>query len=285
MPVRARRSECRSERKRCGDRTRPSGFAENPSGLAPCWLPSPRRAARGRRDDEQTVTPSRIVLSMTSIVSSALLGRGIYDPTEASRLVRVHPETLARWTTGKQPLVKPAFENFFDFEDLVSLLVIGELWRRGVPTDEIRVGIRALAKQLGVDRPLAHTDAPKRLATAGRAFFAHVGEWADAGKGFQLAFRPMIEPVLRPLEYDSQGMASLWRPLASVTATPVVQAGTPCIETTRVPTSTIEGLVRVGEAVEDIAFDLDLEIEQIEAALRFEAALRDQMLAHRVFTQ
>lgn len=216
-------------------------------------------------------------------VTSELLGRGIYDPTEAARLIRVHPETLARWTTGRYPLVRPAFDRFFDFEDLVSLLVIAELWRRRVQTSEIRRGIEVLAQELGVDRPLAHIDAPPRLATVGRSFFAHIGEWADAGKGFQLAFQPMIEPVLRPLEYDTQGMAHLWRPLESVTATPIVQAGTPCIEATRVPTTTVEGLVRVGEDIEDIAFDFDLEIEQIQAALRFEAALRDQLLADQVF--
>lgn len=218
-------------------------------------------------------------------VTGALIGRGIYDPTEAARLVRVHPETLARWTSGQQPLLTPSFERFFDFEDLVSLLVIAELWRRGVQTSEIRHGIEALAEELGVDRPLAHVDAPKRLATVGRAFFANVGEWADAGKRFQLAFQPMIEPVLRPLEYDLHGMAHLWRPIELVTATPTVQAGTPCVEATRVPTTTIDGLVRVGEDVEDIAFDLDLEINQIEAALRFEAALRDLLLAEKVFAQ
>lgn len=218
-------------------------------------------------------------------MTSVLLGRGIYDPTEAARLVRVHPETLTRWTSGADPLVTPAFDRFFDFEDLVSLLVIGELWRRNVPTGEIRQGIRALANEFGVDRPLAHVDAPKRLATVGRSFFANVGEWADAGKGWQLAFQPMIEPVLRPLEYDVQGMAHLWRPLDLVTATPTVQAGTPCVEATRVPTTTIDGLVRVGEDVEDIAFDLDLDIDQIEAALRFESALRDLLLAEKVFAQ
>ncbi|HVE46028.1 MAG TPA: DUF433 domain-containing protein [Acidimicrobiales bacterium] len=218
-------------------------------------------------------------------MTSLLIGRGIYDPTEAARLVRVHPDTLARWTTGKDPLLTAAFERFFDFDDLVSLLVISELWRRKVLTSEIRRGIEVLAQELGVDRPLAHMDAPKRLATVGRAFFADIGEWADAGKGFQLAFQPMIEPVLRPLEYDTQGMAHLWRPLPFVTATPAVQAGTPCIESTRVPTATIEGLVHVGEALDDIAFDLDLEIEQIEAALRFEAALRDQLLAETILAQ
>jgi len=218
-------------------------------------------------------------------VTSALIGRGIYDPTEAARLVRAHPDTLARWTTGRHALVTPAFGQFFDFEDLVSLLVIAELWRRNVHTSEIRRGIEVLSEELGVARPLAHIDAPKRLATVGRAFFANIGEWADAGKGFQLAFQPMIEPVLRPLEYDTHGMANLWRPLDLVTATPIVQAGTPCVEATRIPTTTIDGLVRVGENIEDIAFDLDVEFEQIEVALRFEAALRDQLLAAKVFAK
>jgi uncharacterized protein (DUF433 family) len=212
-----------------------------------------------------------------SAVDAALLGRGIYDPTEAARLARIHPDVLVRWSTGKDPLVKPAFEFFFDFEDLVSLLVISELRRRDVRTDDIRRGIEYLGDELGVDRPLAHVDALSRLATVGRSFFANIGEWADAGKGFQLAFLPMIEPVLRPLEYDSHGFADLWRPVEHVTATPIVQAGTPCVEATRVPTSTIGGLVHVGEDIEDIAFDLDLEIEQIEAALRFEAALIDPL--------
>jgi uncharacterized protein (DUF433 family) len=215
-------------------------------------------------------------------VSSTLMGRGIYDPTEVARLVRVHPETISRWTTGKRPLVAPRFGKFFDFEDLVSLLVIGQLWRRDVPTDEIRKGVEGLAEELGVERPLAHADAPERLATVGRAFFANFGEWADVGKGFQLAFMPMIAPVLKPLEYDSDGMANLWRPLERVTATPVVQTGTPCIESTRIPTATIDGLVRAGEDVEDIAFDYDIEVDQIKAALEFEEALRDRLLGDSV---
>jgi len=70
------------------------------------------------------------------------------DPTGAARLLRVHPETLGWWTIGRSALVKPAFGRFFDFEDLVSLLVIAELWRRHVPADEIRQGVKALAKEL-----------------------------------------------------------------------------------------------------------------------------------------
>lgn len=215
-------------------------------------------------------------------VTTQMVGRGIYDLTEAARLVRVHPDTLAGWTTGDGPLVAPAFGQLFDFEDLVSLLVISQLWRRGVASTEIRRGVELLADELEVHRPLAHAEAPKRLATVGSAFFAHIGEWADAGKGFQLAFQPMIEPVLRPLEYDTSGMAHLWRPAEHVTARPVVQAGSPCVESTRVPTSVIAGLLDAGEDLDDVAFDLDLQLEQIESAVRFEKALSDRLLAKDV---
>lgn len=218
-------------------------------------------------------------------VTEVLIGRGIYDPSEVARLARVHPDTLGRWTKGPKPLVSPTFDRFFDFEDLVSLLVISELHRRHVATTEIRVGIEKLAEELGVDRPLAHIDAQDRIATVGTSFFANLGEWYDAGKGLQGVFEPVIEPVLKPIEYATSGMANLWRPLERVTATPVVQAGTPCVEKTRVPTSTLSGLVQAGDDIEDVAYDLDLLVEEVEAALRFEAALDDPLLAGRVLTE
>lgn len=219
---------------------------------------------------------------MSSPSEASFLDRGIYDANEVARLVRVHPEKLARWTTGGSPLVRPSFEQrLFDFEDLVSLLIIAELRRRHVELDEIRVGIEVLRDKLEVERPLAHIDARRRLATVGRSLFAHFDEWADAGKRLQLAFQPVIEPVLKPIEYDTQGMAELWRPLRLVTATRHVQAGTPCIEATRVPTTTIADLVAVDEDPEDVAFDLDLEIEQVQAAVRFEAALNEPFTASK----
>jgi uncharacterized protein (DUF433 family) len=44
-------------------------------------------------------------------------------------------------------------------------------------------------------------------------------------------------------------------------------------------------LVHAGEDIEDISFDLDLAIEQIEAALRFEAALRQPLLTGKASAQ
>jgi uncharacterized protein (DUF433 family) len=216
------------------------------------------------------------------VAPTSLVGRGIYDPTEAARLLRVAPAMLGGWTTGRWPVLRPSGGTWFDFADLVSLLVVAELRRRRVPLGEIRRGTAALSRTLGIERPLAHLDAGRGLATAGRAFFAHVGEWADAGRGMQLAFHPMVEPVIRPLDYGDDGMACRWRPATGVTLEPAVQAGAPCLEGTRVPTATVARLLRTGEAAADVAFHLDLTAEQVEVAERFEAALRDERLAATV---
>jgi uncharacterized protein (DUF433 family) len=215
-------------------------------------------------------------------VVGPFVGRGIYDPTEAARLLRVSPGVLAGWTGGRRPVLRPSGGAWFDFADLVSLLVVVELRRRRVPLGEIRRGTAALARALGIDRPLAHLDVGRGLGSAGRAFFAHVGEWANAGRGMQLAFHPMVEPVIRPLDYGDDAMACRWRPAAGVSAAPTIQAGAPCLDGTRVPTATVAGLLRAGESAGSVAFHLDLTPEQVEVARRFEAALRDAELAASV---
>lgn len=211
---------------------------------------------------------------MASATGTRLLGHGIYGSREAARLVRVRPETLARWTSnraGKPALVEPSQGDLFSFHDLISLRVIAELWNRKVSTDEIRAGIDFLARELGTDRPLAH----KHLATVGNQFFAKVGEWYDAGKGGQGAFELVIRPVLKPIEYDSDDMASLWRPHDWVWINPRVQAGSPCVDETRILTSLLAGMAEGEDEddLQDLADDFDLELGAVRAALDYEREL------------
>ena len=105
-------------------------------------------------------------------------------------MIRAHPELVARWSTksqGKRALVEPSQGDLFSFHDLISLLVVKELWDRKVSTDEIRAGEDFLAQALKTERPLAHRD----LATVGRQFFAKVGGWYDAGEGARVARAPL----------------------------------------------------------------------------------------------
>lgn len=201
-------------------------------------------------------------------VDNRLLGRGIYDLVEAARLIRRDPETVARWTRGKQPLYPIAATRFLSFLDLVSLLVISELVDRAVPRREIRAGADYLAKTLNTDYPFAH----EQLATAGSAFFGKVGDWVDVGKGGQGAFEPVVRDLLRPIEYGADQLAAIWRPRTGVWVNPAVQAGAPCVDGTRVPTRVIADLADADEDPEDIAEDLHLTVSAVAAALEYERA-------------
>ena len=199
-----------------------------------------------------------------------MLDRGIYDAVEVARLVHTTPETISRWASKrarKPGIVDPVRGKLFTFPDLISLYVVHELRLRQVPLEEIRNARKTLAEELQTQWPFAH----RKLATTGRALFAQLPgakDWIDAGKGAQGAFQAMVVPFLRPIEYGGDDLAAIWFPLDGIWINPRVQAGTPCIASTRVPTAVIQSLLDQGEEAEDIADDLDLELAQVIAAQR-----------------
>ena len=200
--------------------------------------------------------------------SNPLLGRGIYDIAEAARIVQRHPDTVARWTRGADPLHRVEHDRFISFLDLISLWVISELIKRGVSKRAIRAGREYMTEQVGTSYPFAHQD----LATAGTGFFGKLTEWVDVGRWGQGSFQAVIKGMLSPIEFGSDLHASVWRPTNGVWINPQVQAGTPCIDGTRVPTKVVADLKAVGEHIEDIADDLNLDITQVSAALQYERA-------------
>ena len=197
-----------------------------------------------------------------------LLGRGIYDVAEVARIVRRHPETVARWTRGADPLHHVESDRIISFLDVISLWVISELIRRGVSKRDIRVGGEYVAEHARTNYPFAHQD----LATVGAGFFSRFKEWVDVGKGGQGSFPVVIEELLSPIEFGSDLHASIWRPAEGVWLNPRVQAGAPCVDGTRVPTRAIADLEAAGDHIEDIADDLSLDIAQVRAAVQYELA-------------
>ena len=205
--------------------------------------------------------------------ATSLLDRGIYDIVEVAQLLRRGRQRVEGWVRGglhdEPPLYVAEFGDRFSFLDLVSLHVISELLDRGVSVGELRHGAEYLRERLGTDRPFAH----KSLATVGSGFFAEVGEWIDVGRGGQGAFKSVIVPLLQPIEYGTDGLARIWRPHEMVWINPEVQAGTPCIEGTRVPTRTVFDLVTADADIDEIADDFTLDEPQIRAAVEFERLL------------
>jgi uncharacterized protein (DUF433 family) len=206
---------------------------------------------------------------------SRLLNSGIYDVVDVARLIRRDPNTVTGWTRSsgsRHPLIVPQHGGLlFSFLDLISLYVISELLRRKVSRNEIYRGALFVAARLKSDRPFAH----QALATAGTAFFAELDEqdeWLDIGKWGQAPFAEMVVPILRPITYE-HSLAARWQPHPLVVVDPRLQAGAPCIEGTRVPTSAVLRYLSSGEDPDEVADDLGLLLDQVRAAREFEQQL------------
>ena len=202
---------------------------------------------------------------------AGLLGKGIYDLSEAARIIKRDPGTIGHWTKGDPPLHPVTHDRILSFLDLISLWVISELLRRRVPRREIRSGRDYAANKVGTQYPFAHQE----LATVGAGFFARLDtseEWVDAGMGGQGSFPEMIKELIRPIKYGPDLHAAQWRPAKRILLDPLIQAGAPCIEGTRVLTRVVADLKQAGEHIKDIADHMRLKTAEVDAALQYELA-------------
>jgi uncharacterized protein (DUF433 family) len=208
---------------------------------------------------------------------SRLVGLGIYDASEISFLLGTSPERIVNWSLPDQrnlpPIVSPYLDSLFTFEDLVSFAVALHLHKRGISVKDLRNGIESLRRHSNLERPLANQSVIDVIATSGSSFLIQrEDEWLDIGRGGQGTFNEVVRVYLKGITFDQIGVAHRWNAALGVVIDPTIQAGTPCIEGTRIPTSTIRELLE-DESINDISDDLQVTSGQIEAARDFEEAL------------
>ena len=211
-------------------------------------------------------------------MSTTLLNQGIYDLREVAHLLGNEPvDRIIRWTNsdskGNPPIVAPQLGEAFSFVDLVSLEVVVKLRKRGISESHLRRGVPFLKDHFSFERPLAHDEVIRKLATSGNSFLVYLdGDWYDIGKGIQGTFRKVVEIDLKKIDFGDDGVASVWRPHDRVILNPRIQAGAPCIEGTRVLTATIAALLEE-QSVKEIAAEYQLTPEDVQAANAFEQHL------------
>ena len=217
--------------------------------------------------------------------STTLFGVGVYDLLQASHLLGIEERTLARWAkpdkANHPPLLEPSHGWAYSFHDLVSLAVIAVLRQRTVTAKGVRETLRQLHERMpGVHRPLAHSDVIDALSTAGGSVIL-AAEATDLSRGGQGVLLATVESYLKPIEYGSDRLAKLWRPVEHILVDPDVQVGHPCIEFTRITTETIAGRRAQGESAALIADDLDITEAEAVAAVDFETQLDEGIgIAH-----
>jgi uncharacterized protein (DUF433 family) len=202
---------------------------------------------------------------------------GIYDAREISLLLGVTTETVVRWSNPDNrdlsPLIEPYFKPYFSFEDLVSFAIALHLRRSGISERNLRNGLVVLRHEWQTPRPFANQNVIANIATSGSSFLARTGdEWIDIARGKQGTFESIVRIYLKNISFNQFGIASRWTAASGVILDPTIQAGSPCIEGTRVPTSTILSLLN-SESIDEVAQDFDLTDVQVEAARDFELSL------------
>lgn len=219
--------------------------------------------------------------------SQTLLGRGIYDSGEVARLAKVAPRDVSRWAGDVARgggLLFPVDRRLFNFWDLLTAHVTADLLARAVPLHSIRDARDYLQQFADGPWPLAHLAGLSRLAHVGEHVYVDAngeGDWIDATLSGQAPLRTVIQPYLKLLavSFDPEGLASSWQPCEGIILQPRVQAGSPCVQGTRVPTQLLADMNRQNESVEDLASAYGLDRDLVQRAVDYEAGL--EKLARR----
>lgn len=201
-----------------------------------------------------------------------------YTLADCARLLHEPKQTVREWTLKGLAPTRKAGQRFspaaYNFDDFVSLYVVSELRRRGIPLQTIRAAELWLRETLGHQRPLARAS----LFSAAKEILVRLtadelpGPLVAASLSGQQAIEEAFDAVLESVEF-SDGSAICWRPSAGVEVSPLRQFGAPCIAGTGIQTATIYGFIRAGNEPERIAHLYELPVDRVNSAVVWERKL------------
>jgi len=227
-----------------------------------------------------------------------LIGVGLYTPTEAGRLLHVRPQKIVRWLRGHniggqpyEPLWSPQVDLddghiYLGFRDLMEVRIADKFIGFGVSPQRVRSAIQLAQQLMGEDRPLS-TD---RFRTDGRDIFFRVIDTDEHGQERerllnlfrrQYEFKQIIDPLLKGIEFDEQGVPFLWWPLGrrkNVVVDPARSFGQPIDAVSSVPTRVLSIAGR-RDGITMAARMYEVAASSVRHAIEFETAMEAQAAA------
>lgn len=207
-----------------------------------------------------------------------------YPLSEAARYAGVPLSTLRAWV-GERKEILAVIElpedsrGQLSFYNLVEAFVLGGLRRKHkLPLQQLRRDLMMLRKlHPDVQHPLADLD----LATFARSVFVEsTQDVVNVSRGGQLGIHAVLASMLRRVEKGPMGALRLYPVTRAdaeksprlVVIDPRIAFGRPVIAGTGIPTAVIHERWKAGDSVVALAEDYDRTSEEIEEALRYEAA-------------
>lgn len=229
---------------------------------------------------------------MSIVTEYAYLGVGIYSVPEAARLTGLAPQRIRRWVRGyryrqgdqtreKEPLWQTQHSAIDDelslgFLDLMEVRFVNAFVELGVSLQSIRRAIEKASTYFDDNHALCHYE----FLTDGRTIFLSAAEDEDDPELLdlvrsQFAFKKILQPYLRGLEYEDQMLARWW-PLGrrrSVVIDPARSFGRPIGARSSVPTDLLAKAVTREGNVELVSRWYDVSLREVADAVAFEKSL------------
>lgn len=218
-------------------------------------------------------------------LDDAILGKGVYTPREAARLVGTSPQKVLRWTRGSgadEPLWNAHYQ-FLDedvteisFLDLIEVRVVTALRRASISMQAIRFAMSFARDKFRIDRPLAS----EAFKTDGTEILMEAVENDDElvslskKRPGQKVFKNIIFQSLNDLEFEGD-FAARWRPHnhSKVVIDPTRHFGDPIMDKFGVSTNLIFRESKEFNDLDYLSKIYEIPKNDLKAGIRFEQSL------------
>ncbi len=211
-----------------------------------------------------------------------------YGITEAARYIKIPERTLRSWVVGRHytahsgrpffsPLITLPEENppQLSFNNLIEAHVLRALrTRHKVSIHAARDAIRFAEERYHINRLFLR---PELQAGAGDLFLQRYGELVHLNMSGQLVLKEMLTEHLERIETDTLKVPVRFYPFSrtgkrNIVIDPRISFGRPVIQRRGVSTAAIVDRIDAGEAVDEIAADYGLAVEEVTEAVVYEQA-------------
>jgi len=231
---------------------------------------------------------------MTTRTEVAPSFSGIYGIPEVAQYLAVSPPLtnwdsvptakLRYWIRTSVPAIAPSpyptRQKLITFLDLVSMRMVAILRSKGIELSEIRLSLKYLKKQFGLEYPFA----TEPLWTYGSDVFIEFRDNLLAvsryGQQTMAFLRGWLTEVERDMTFDSHQLADSWIPYRGIRFDPKIQFGEPCLEGTRITTRTIWSNITAGDSPENVAELYEITPAQVLSAVEWERRLDTTRSSH-----
>lgn len=232
-------------------------------------------------------------------MSIEFIGLGLYSVPEAARLTAVSASRIRRWLNGYSyrskgethqsaplwysqiPIVDDAFA--IGFRDLAEIRIVNALVESGFGMVTIRRAMGIARDIIGDERPFSTA----RFKTDGRTIFIQVAEEDPEASVVkrpegeeplldllkrQYAFKKIVEPSLRDLDFDDE-VAVRWWPMSrshSIVIDPKRSFGQPIVNEGGVPTIVLADAVKAEGSATLVAKYFAVPLAAVRDAVAFE---------------